>query len=73
MRNLRLPVIVTSADGYFTAEVPVLPACVSQGKTREEALANIKETAIQYLETMGEFSCELSEHARISEMEVSLK
>jgi len=30
-------------DGYFVAEVPSLPGCVSQGKTREEALANIRE------------------------------
>lgn len=30
-------------DGYFVAEVPSLPGCVSQGKTRDEALANIRE------------------------------
>jgi predicted RNase H-like HicB family nuclease len=28
-------------DGYFMAEVPALPGCISQGGTREEALANI--------------------------------
>jgi predicted RNase H-like HicB family nuclease len=28
-------------DGYFVVEVPSLPGCISQGKTREEALANI--------------------------------
>jgi predicted RNase H-like HicB family nuclease len=33
-------------DGYVIAECPALPGCVSQGKTREEALANIRE-AIQ--------------------------
>jgi len=30
-------------DGFFVAEVPALPGCLSQGKTREEALANIRE------------------------------
>jgi len=30
--------------GYYVAEVPALPGCLSQGKTREEAIANIKET-----------------------------
>jgi predicted RNase H-like HicB family nuclease len=30
-------------DGYLVAEVPSLPGCVSQGKTREEALANVRE------------------------------
>ena len=33
-------------DGYLVAECPALPGCVSQGKTMEEALANIRE-AIQ--------------------------
>jgi predicted RNase H-like HicB family nuclease len=33
-------------DGYVIAECPALPGCVSQGETREEALANIRE-AIQ--------------------------
>jgi predicted RNase H-like HicB family nuclease len=30
-------------DGYLIAECPALPGCVSQGKTREEALQNIRE------------------------------
>lgn len=34
-------------DNYFVVEVPSLPGCISQGKTREEALGNIKE-AIAY-------------------------
>jgi predicted RNase H-like HicB family nuclease len=33
-------------DSYVIAECPALPGCVSQGKTREEALANIRD-AIQ--------------------------
>lgn len=33
-------------DGYMVAECPALPGCVSQGRTVEEALANIRE-AIQ--------------------------
>ncbi len=33
-------------DSYIVVECPALPGCVSQGKTREEALANIRE-AIQ--------------------------
>ena len=30
-------------DGYLVAECPALPGCLSQGRTREEALANIQE------------------------------
>jgi predicted RNase H-like HicB family nuclease len=30
-------------DGYVVAEVPSLPGCVSQGKSREGALANVRE------------------------------
>lgn len=33
-------------DGWFVAECPALPGCISQGETEEEALVNIKE-AIQ--------------------------
>lgn len=30
-------------DGWIVAECPVLPGCISQGRTREEALRNIRE------------------------------
>jgi predicted RNase H-like HicB family nuclease len=39
-------------DGIFVAEVPALPGCISQGKTRNEALANIKEAIAAYLESL---------------------
>lgn len=39
-------VITTGEDGYFVAEVPAIPGCVSQAKTMPEVLQNIKE-AIQ--------------------------
>ncbi len=38
--------------GYYVAEVPALPGCMSQGKTREEALTNIKEAIEGWLEVM---------------------
>lgn len=38
--------------GYDVAEVPTLPGCLSQGKTHEEALANVKEAIVGCLETM---------------------
>ncbi|MEM7757431.1 MAG: type II toxin-antitoxin system HicB family antitoxin [Cyanobacteria bacterium P01_A01_bin.40] len=41
-------------DGYFVVEVPSLPGCISQGKTREEALANIEEAIALYIEILEE-------------------
>ena len=37
-------------DGGYFATVPVLPGCVSEGDTREEALKNIEEAIEVYLE-----------------------
>ncbi len=37
-------------DGYFVASVPSLKGCWSQGRTREEALKNIREAIELYLE-----------------------
>lgn len=39
-------------DGFFVAEVPALPGCLSQGKTSEEAISNIKEAIEGWLEVM---------------------
>lgn len=39
-------------DGYVVVEVPSLPGCVSQGKTREAALANIGEAIALYIEVL---------------------
>ncbi len=36
--------------GYYNARVPALPGCFSYGASREEALANIKEAIVCYLE-----------------------
>ncbi|HEX3229102.1 MAG TPA: type II toxin-antitoxin system HicB family antitoxin [Pyrinomonadaceae bacterium] len=40
-------------DGIFVAEVPSLPGCVTQGQTREEATANIREAIALYLESLA--------------------
>ena len=39
-------------NGYFVAEVPALPGCLSQGRTREEAVRNIHEAIEGWLEVM---------------------
>jgi predicted RNase H-like HicB family nuclease len=38
--------------GGYTAVVPLLPGCISEGNTKEEALANIKEAIELYIESL---------------------
>ena len=45
-------VIDQDEDGIFVAECPSLPGCVSQGKTRAEALVNIKDAIEGYLASL---------------------
>ncbi len=48
---MNLSVIIEKGeDGYFVASVPALKGCWSQGKTRDEALRNIREAIELYLE-----------------------
>ncbi len=39
-------------DGMFVVECPNLPGCISQGKTRAEALANIRDAIEGYLASL---------------------
>jgi len=39
-------------DGIYVVECPSLPGCVSQGKTREEAVKNIQDAMQGYLESL---------------------
>ena len=45
-------VIEVYEDGVFVAECPTLPGCVSQGETRAEALANIKDAMTGYVASL---------------------
>ena len=41
-------------DGVWVVECPSIPGCVSQGKTKDEALVNIKDAIRLCLEVRGE-------------------
>lgn len=43
-------VLARESDGGFVVSVPVLPGCLSQGNSREAALANIREAVELYVE-----------------------
>jgi predicted RNase H-like HicB family nuclease len=47
-------VLEPSEEGGFTASVPSLPGCISEGDTREDALLNIREAIELYLEPLDD-------------------
>jgi len=51
-KSKRQVLLYPSEDGYFVVEVPSLPGCISQGKTRDQALANIEEAIAFYIEVL---------------------
>jgi len=62
-------VLEPSEQGGFTALVPALPGCISEGDTRDEALANIQEAIELYLEPV-EDDAALSPNAEVIEIAV---
>jgi predicted RNase H-like HicB family nuclease len=51
---MRQVLIYPGEDGYWVAECPSLPGCISQGSSREEAIANIKDAIQGYIEALEE-------------------
>jgi len=52
---MKLKVVLDPSDeGGFTAYVPTLPGCISEGDSREEALRNIREAIDLYLEPVDD-------------------
>ncbi len=49
---MRQVILQPGEDGYWVAQCPSLPACISQGKTREEAIENIREAIQLYIEVL---------------------
>ena len=52
-RRMRYRVLIQQdEDGIYVAEVPSLPGCISQGRSREEAVANVREAMAAYLQSL---------------------
>ena len=49
---MRQVIVRPGEDGFWVAECPSLPGCISQGKTRSEAVHNIKEAIKVHLEVL---------------------
>ncbi len=67
---MRFKVVLEESDeGGYTAYVPSLPGCISEGNTKEEALKNIQEAIELYLEPV-EDDWILDEKDLVQEVEV---
>ncbi|MBK1642836.1 HicB family protein [Chromatium okenii] len=64
--NLKI-ILEASDEGGFTAFVPALPGCISEGDTRAEALANIREAIDLYLEVCED---DLVEYVRAEQLDM---
>ncbi len=51
---MRQVIIYHGEDGYWVAECPSLPGCISQGKTKEEVIVNIREAIRGYIAALEE-------------------
>jgi len=49
---MRQVLIYPGEDGYWVAECPSLPGCISQGSSRQEAIINIQEAISLYEEVL---------------------
>ena len=46
---MRQVILYPAESGYWVAECPSLPGCISQGTTKEEAIANVREAIEGYI------------------------
>ncbi|HVV00734.1 MAG TPA: type II toxin-antitoxin system HicB family antitoxin [Verrucomicrobiae bacterium] len=58
---MRQAIIYPGEDGFWVAECPSLPGCISQGETREQAIANIREAIEGYVQVLQEDQLPISE------------
>ena len=51
---MRQVMLYKGEDGYWIAECPSLPGCITQGKSKEEAIENVKEAICGYVAALKE-------------------
>ena len=75
IKNKEMPIkfIITiekDEDGWFIASCPALPGCHSQGKSKEEAVANIKEAIRGYIASLRKHGEPIPNITDVKEIEV---
>jgi predicted RNase H-like HicB family nuclease len=54
LADMRQVILYPGEDGFWIAECPSLPGCISQGQTKEEAIRNIKDAISTYIAALEE-------------------
>ena len=68
---MKLKIVLEPSDeGGYTAYVPALPGCISEGDTAEEAMANVREAIELYLEPVDDDLAPAAEGAEVHELVV---
>jgi predicted RNase H-like HicB family nuclease len=65
---MKYKIAIHSSEEGFTASVPALPGCWSEGETEEEALVNIQDAIREYLAALED----RFQDAEVREVEVSV-
>ncbi len=71
VKGLKLTVVLREEEeGGYSAQCLELPGCISEGETREETLANIREAVEGYLEAFPEESSQLKQEQELVQITV---
>lgn len=65
-------VILEYNEGYYTVTVPALPGCVTQGRTKKEALERAKEAIQDYLESLQKDGLAIPKDVELVEVAVTV-
>jgi predicted RNase H-like HicB family nuclease len=73
MKKLTLPVVMhPGEDGWIVVECPLIPGCISQGQTHDEALANIREAIELCLESRESEGWSLPSEYEVASVDVDV-
>ncbi len=70
VKDTKFTVILREEDDGYSAQVIELPGCISQGKTKKKAIANIKEAIEGYIEAFPEELDQLKRKRELVEVTV---
>ena len=69
--TITLPVVLENdEDGYVVASCPTLPGCHSQGRSKQEAISNIREAMRGYIASMRKHGEPLPKSSEVEQVEV---